>query len=69
MDRRREYVAERYHKPQDHYSDAWDLSGAAEDMEVLFQVGYRLASSQRIAEWSEKSEFRRVREAMLRGAR
>ena len=69
MERRREYVAQRYHKPQDEYSDAWDLSGAAEDMEALFRVGYALASSSRIAEWSETSEFRRVREEMMRGSK
>jgi Zn-dependent M28 family amino/carboxypeptidase len=69
MERRRDYVAQRYHKPQDGYSDAWDLSGAQEDMEALFRVGLTLASSDRVAEWSEKSEFRRVREAMMRGSK
>jgi Zn-dependent M28 family amino/carboxypeptidase len=69
MERRREYTAQRYHKPQDEFSDAWDLSGAAEDMEALFRVGYDLASSDQVARWSEKSEFRRVREEMLRGSK
>jgi Zn-dependent M28 family amino/carboxypeptidase len=69
MDRRREYVAQRYHKPQDHYTDDWDLSGAVEDMEALFRVGYALATSDRMAEWSEQSEFRGVREAMMRGSK
>jgi len=69
MERRREYVAQRYHKPQDEYSEAWDLSGALEDMEALFQVGYTLASTDRVAQWSEKSEFRRVREDMMRGSK
>ncbi len=69
MERRREYTAQRYHKPQDEFSDAWDLSGAAEDMEALFRVGYDLASSDQVARWSDKSEFRRVREEMLRGSK
>jgi Zn-dependent M28 family amino/carboxypeptidase len=69
MERRREYVAERYHKPQDHYEEAWDMSGAAEDMEALFRVGFALASTDLMAEWSEKSEFRRVREEMMRGSK
>ena len=69
MERRRDYVAERYHKPQDHYADAWDLGGAVEDMEALFRVGFALASSDRQAEWSETSEFRRVREDMMRGSK
>jgi Zn-dependent M28 family amino/carboxypeptidase len=69
MERRREYVAQRYHKPQDEYSDSWDLSGAMEDMEALFRVGYALASTDKAVAWSEKSEFRRVREEMMRGSR
>ncbi len=69
MEKRREYVAERYHKPADEYSDTWDLSGAAEDMEALFVVGYTLATTTRTAEWSETSEFRRAREEMLHGGK
>jgi Zn-dependent M28 family amino/carboxypeptidase len=69
MERRREYVARRYHKPQDEFDPAWDLSGAAEDMELLFRVGYALATSNRTPQWSRTSEFRRVREEMLRGSK
>jgi len=66
-ERRREYVAQRYHKPQDEYDAAWDLSGAAEDMEALFRVGYLLATTDRTPQWSDQSEFKRVRDEMLRG--
>jgi len=69
MERRREFVTERYHKPQDEYDPSWDLSGAAEDMEALFRVGFALAGDDRTAEWSRTSEFRRVREQMLRGSK
>jgi Zn-dependent M28 family amino/carboxypeptidase len=69
LERRKEYVAERYHKPQDQYDNLWDLSGAAEDMDALFRVGLTLANSERTPQWSEKSEFRRAREAMMRGSK
>ena len=69
MERRREYVARRYHKPQDEYDSAWDLSGAAADMELLYRVGYLLATGERKPQWSPTSEFRRVREEMLRGSK
>ncbi len=69
LERRKEYVAQRYHKPQDQYDATWDLSGAAEDMEALFRVGLTLANSEHAPQWSEKSEFRRARDAMLRGSK
>jgi Zn-dependent M28 family amino/carboxypeptidase len=69
VERRREYVAQRYHKPHDEYHADWDLAGAAEDMEALFRVGYALATTDRAPQWSEKSEFKRAREEMLRGGK
>jgi len=69
MERRQEYTRERYHKPQDAYDPSWDLSGAIEDMTALFLVGHRLATSDLQPRWSETSEFRSVREKMLKGSR
>ena len=69
MERRNEYVRERYHKPQDEYDPSWDFSGAIEDMTALFLVGYKLAVSDRYPRWSETSEFKRVREESLRGSK
>jgi Zn-dependent M28 family amino/carboxypeptidase len=66
MDRRREYNRDRYHTPQDEYEPSWNLDGAALDMDALFRVGLRLATSGDRPEWSETSEFRRVREESLR---
>ncbi len=69
LERRAEYVRERYHKPQDEYDPAWDFSGAVEDLTALFRVGWALATGDRWPRWRPTSEFRRVREAMLRRAR
>jgi Zn-dependent M28 family amino/carboxypeptidase len=63
LERRKEYVADRYHKPQDEYDASWDLSGAAQDMDALFRVGLTVANRERVPQWSETSEFRRVRGA------
>jgi hypothetical protein len=38
-------------------------------MEALFRVGLTLANSARTPQWSEKSEFRRARDAMMRGSK
>jgi Zn-dependent M28 family amino/carboxypeptidase len=68
MERRRDYVAKRYHKPQDEYDPAWDLSGAAEDMGMLQRVGLAVADAQHAPQWRRTSEFRRAREEMLQGS-
>ncbi len=33
------YVANDYHKPSDEVTDAWDMSGGAQDLELLYAVG------------------------------
>jgi Zn-dependent M28 family amino/carboxypeptidase len=66
--RRAEYTAHHYHKPADTVRADWDLSGAVEDLRLLFQVGYRVAQADRWPEWKPGTEFRVRREQMLRAA-
>jgi Zn-dependent M28 family amino/carboxypeptidase len=56
-----EYVAHDYHKVSDEIKPDWDLSGAAEDTELLFEVGSSIANSSRWPAWKEGSEFRKLR--------
>ena len=44
----------------------WDLSGAVEDAQLLFVVGYRVANADKMSEWKPGNEFRATREKMLR---
>jgi len=44
----------------------WDLSGAAEDAQLLFAVGYRVANADRMPEWKTGNEFKAKRDAMLK---
>ena len=46
----------------------WDLSGAREDLQVFFAVGYRVAEADKIPEWKPGNEFKAKREAMLEEA-
>lgn len=69
VERRREFLRNRYHKPLDEVDSSWDLSGAVEDMEVLFTVGLGLVMTDARPKWSEKSEFRRAREELLKERR
>ena len=66
-ERRAEYTANDYHKPSDEVKPGWDLSGAIEDLQLMFLVGYDVAQGESWPEWSEGNEFRARREAMLQG--
>lgn len=64
--KRDEYTANDYHKPSDEIKPDWDLSGGAEDMRLLFTVGYRVANADKFPEWKPGTEFKARREEMLR---
>jgi Zn-dependent M28 family amino/carboxypeptidase len=58
-----DYIARRYHQPADEWSASWDLSGMAEDLQLLYGVGRDLANSRRWPEWKAGSEFKPIRDA------
>jgi len=62
---RDEYEAHRYHSPADRVYPDWDLSGAAQDMTDLYEVGLQLSSTSRWPEWRADSEFRAIRTQSL----
>ncbi len=57
------YTTERYHKPADEFDPNWDLGGAIDDLQLLFEVGYRLANVHAFPNWREGNEFRAIRDA------
>ena len=64
--KRDEYTEKIYHKPADKPDPAWDLSGAVEDLRVLFETGYRVAQEVKIPEWKPGNEFKARRDAMMK---
>jgi Zn-dependent M28 family amino/carboxypeptidase len=64
--KRDEFVAKHYHQPSDEVDPAWDLSGAGQDLQLLFEVGYQVANGDNFPEWKVGSEFKAKREAMLK---
>jgi Zn-dependent M28 family amino/carboxypeptidase len=60
--RRDEYVAVRYHKPGDEYRPGVDLSGGAEDLQLLYAVGQKLANERSWPNWRPGNEFRATRD-------
>jgi Zn-dependent M28 family amino/carboxypeptidase len=61
------YTAEDYHKPSDDIKADWDLSGAVEDAQLLFNVGLAVAQGPAYPEWKPGTEFRATRAARLKG--
>lgn len=54
--KRREYLHCDYHKVSDKVKPDWDLSGMAEDCQLVAEVGHRLSLGDRPV-WLEKSSF------------
>ena len=64
--KRDEYTANDYHKVTDEVKPDWDLSGAVEDLRLLFETGYKVAQADKWPEWKPGTEFKAKREAMLK---
>jgi len=63
---RDDYTEHHYHQPSDKVNADWDLSGAREDLMVLFAVGYRVAQADKFPEWKPGNEFKAKRDELLR---
>ena len=65
MQKRKTYVADDYHKPQDEIKPDWIMTGAIDDLKLLMTIGYRVAAAAKWPEWRAGNEFRAAREASL----
>jgi Zn-dependent M28 family amino/carboxypeptidase len=66
--RRDEYTANDYHKVSDEIKPWWDLRGAAQDADLLFQIGQDLADTGTWPVWKAGSEFKSRRDEMMAAA-
>jgi Zn-dependent M28 family amino/carboxypeptidase len=66
--KREEYTTNDYHKPSDEIKADWDLTGAVEDFRLLFRVGHRVATDQTWPSWKPGTEFKTLREEMLKNS-
>jgi Zn-dependent M28 family amino/carboxypeptidase len=64
--KRDEYTNRDYHAPSDQVKPDWDLSGATEDAQLLFLVGYNVANAATFPAWKPGNEFKATRDAMLK---
>jgi Zn-dependent M28 family amino/carboxypeptidase len=60
-----DYTAHHYHQVSDEVDPNWDLSGAVQDVQLLFEVGYQVANGDKLPEWKAGSEFKSKRDAEL----
>lgn len=61
-----DWVQKIYHQPSDEYREDWDLSGAVEDIRLLYQVGLRVANDANMPTWTPGDEFEKARNEALR---
>jgi Zn-dependent M28 family amino/carboxypeptidase len=61
-----EYEANDYHQPSDVVKPDWDLTGTAEDAQLVLAVGYRVANAATFPDWRPGNEFKAKRDAMLK---
>ena len=66
-ERAQDYTDNRYHAPSDEYDPNWDLSGAAADILMFFDVVNTLSGESTFPNWFEGNEFKGIRDASRAG--
>jgi len=62
------YIANHYHKPSDEINDDWNVQGMVEDVQLYHLLGDKLAQNTKLwPQWYDGNEFKKIREASLRG--
>ena len=56
-----DFTARCYHQTCDAWSADWNLAGAAQEAELFYAIGARLANSHDWPQWNASSEFAKVR--------
>ncbi len=56
------YTGKCYHQACDAVDDSWNLDGAAQDIDLMLDIGRELATSDRWPEWKPGSEFKAIRD-------
>jgi Zn-dependent M28 family amino/carboxypeptidase len=61
-----EFDLKDYHQVTDEIKADWDLSGAVQDVDLLFEVGYQVANGDKFPEWKPGNEFKPKHDAMMK---
>ena len=60
-----DYTLHHYHQVSDEVNANWDLSGAVQDDQLLFEVGYQVAFGDQIPTWMPDSQFKSQRDETM----
>jgi Zn-dependent M28 family amino/carboxypeptidase len=63
-----EFEEKDYHQPSDELRDGWDLSGAVEDVKLLFYLGARVGNATAMPVWNPGDEFEAARKKAVAAA-
>jgi Zn-dependent M28 family amino/carboxypeptidase len=66
QEKQTEYETQIYHKVDDQVNPDWDMAGAVEDTQLLFQVGYDVAQGRYTPAWKKGAEFRGMHQALMK---
>jgi Zn-dependent M28 family amino/carboxypeptidase len=61
-----EFDSHDYHQVTDEVKPDWDLTGAVQDVDLLFEVGSQVANADKFPEWKSGVEFKPKRDAMMK---
>lgn len=56
----------KYHTVKDEYSPSWDVAGTLDDINLWFSLGWQIADSDFVPEWTGNTSFKAIREACLK---
>jgi Zn-dependent M28 family amino/carboxypeptidase len=56
------YTRDKYHQPADEFDPNWDLSGVAQELAIVYDLGRDLANSREWPQWKPGSEFKAARD-------
>ncbi len=62
-----DYIARRYHKPQDEFDPAWDYTGQQQDLQLYYQLGRTYAEGSMWPNWKPTAEFHAIRQQSRAG--
>jgi len=57
-----DYTAHRYHQPSDEYRSNFDLTGAAQLSEIVYQFGTMIGNAATVPTWNADAEFKALRD-------
>jgi Zn-dependent M28 family amino/carboxypeptidase len=61
MTKQEEYLEKDYHQPSDQYDPSWDFAGAVDDLKVLAQLAWRIASAPEMPRYNDGDQFANAR--------